>query len=91
MFKSHFMPEGSRIHTTENTSYISSLAGIERAMREGKILESYVIMCDEELNLHVNLFGIKGIIPKEECVLSVNNEPIKDIAIITRVGKTVCF
>ena len=91
MFKSHFMPEGSKIHTTENTSYISSLAGIERAMREGKILESNVIMCDEELNLHVNLFGIKGIIPKEECVLSVNNEPIKDIAIITRVGKTVCF
>ena len=91
MFKSHFMPEGNKIHTVENTSYISSLSGIERAMREGKILESTVTLCDEELNLHVNLYGIKGIIPKEECVLSINNEPIKDIAIITRVGKAVCF
>lgn len=91
MFKSYFMPEGNKIHSAENVSYISSLSGIERAMREGKILESNVIMCDEELNLHVNLFGIKGIIPKEECVLSINGEPIKDIAIITRVGKAVCF
>ncbi len=91
MLKSYFMPEGNKINSSENISYISSLSGIEKAMREGKILESSVIMCDEELNLHVNLFGIKGIIPKEECVLSINDEPIKDIAIITRVGKAVCF
>lgn len=60
-------------------------------MREDKILEATAVMCDEELNLHVDLFGIRGIIPKGECVLTQNGDPIKDIAIITRVGKPVCF
>lgn len=60
-------------------------------MREGKILEANARMCDEDLNLHVDLCGIEGIIPRAECVLCTDNEPIKEIAIITRVGKPVCF
>ena len=91
MFQTEYLPEGSHIYTQENTSYISSLSGLGRAMNEGKILEAMATKCDEELNLHVDLFGIKGIIPKEECVLSQSGEPVKDIAIITRVGKPVCF
>lgn len=87
----YYPPEGELIHTQENTSYLSTISGLERAMREGKILEAVAIICDENLNLHVDLCGIKGIIPREECVLTINNEPIKDIAIITRVGKPVCF
>lgn len=91
MNNNHFMPEGSLIYTQENTSYISSLSGLERAMRENKTLEARATMCDNDLNLHVDLCGIKGIIPKNECLLTHNNEEIKDIAIITRVGKPVCF
>lgn len=91
MNKNHFMPEGSLIYTQENLSYISNLSGLERAMRENKTLEATATMCDNDLNLYVNLCGIKGIIPKSECLLTSNNEPIKDIAIITRVGKPVCF
>ena len=46
-------------------------------------------MCDSTtLDLHVDLYGIKGIIPKTE---SVYCDKIKDIAIITRVGKPVAF
>ena len=91
MNNNHFMPEGSLIYTQENLSYISNLSGLERAMRENKTLEAIATMCDNDLNLHVNLCGIKGIIPKNECLMTSNNEPIKDIAIITRVGKPVCF
>lgn len=87
----YYLPEGERLHTQENLSYISSLAGLERAMRDDKILEAIAIKCDEDLNLHLNLYGIEGIIPREECVMTVKNESIKDIAIITRVGKPVCF
>ncbi len=91
MIDNKYLPEGSLIHTQENTTYISSIAGLERAMSEDRILEALAVKCDEELNLHVDLFGIKGLIPREECVLSASGEPVKDIAIITRVGKPVCF
>ena len=87
----YYLPEGSSIYSKENLSYISSLSGLERAMQEDKILEANAIMCDEDFNLHIDLFGIRGIIPRDESVLTPNDEPIKDIAIITRVGKPVCF
>ena len=86
-----YKPEGFLIHTSENTEYISSLLGLERAMMCGKILEANAILCDEHSRLHVDLHGIRGFIERDECVYSQGNEPIKDIAIITRVGKPVCF
>lgn len=91
MNNNHFVPEGSLIYTKENLSYISNLSGIERAMRENKTLEARVTMCDNDLNLHVDMCGIEGIIPKSECILTTNGEDPKDIAIITRVGKPVSF
>ena len=91
MNNSYYLPEGERLHTKENLSYISSISGLEKAMREDKILEAVALKCDEDFNLHLDLYGIHAIIPREECLLSANGEPIKDIAIITRVGKTVCF
>ena len=57
----------------------------------GKILEATAVICDETSRLHVDLFGIRGFINREECVYNRENEDIKDIAIITRVGKPVCF
>ena len=58
-------------------------------MQEGKILEGVVKMCESTtLDMHIDLCGIEGIIPKEE---SMYGTPVKDIAIITRVGKAVAF
>ena len=91
MSYNYYLPEGEKLHTQENLSYISSLSGLERAMREDRILEAVALKCDEDFNLHLNLYGIKAIIPREECLLTHKNESIKDIAIITRVGKPVCF
>lgn len=85
------MPEGSLISTEENKEYISSISGLQRAISEGAILESTVYLCDGEMNLHVDLHGLTGIIEKDEVLYSPTNEPIKDIAIITRVGKPICF
>lgn len=89
MIQKVYLPEGALYSTSKNREYISSLAGLERAYQEGRILEGVVKMCDSDsLNLHIDLYGTEGIIPKEECVLG---EEIKDIAIITRVGKVVAF
>ena len=89
MRESKYLYEGKLIGTRENREYISTEAGLERARQEGKILEGVVKMCDSNtLDMHVDLGGIDGIIPREE---SVYGTQVKDIAIITRVGKAVAF
>ena len=89
--KNTYLPEGSLLNTPENQEYISSIAGLERAFVEGKILESTVTFCDSAFRLHVELNGILGIMDKEETLFCRNGEYIKDIAIITRVGKPIAF
>ena len=84
-----YLPEGYLISTPENREYTSSLLGLEKAMQCGKILEAPAILCDGELNVTVDLYGIKGIIPKNEMLYTEGDT--KDIAIITRIGKPVCF
>ena len=87
-----YFPEGQLLTTVRNREFTSSLAGLERAMDTGVIIEGTVILCDSDFNLHVEfpgLAGVKGIIPREEAVWSRDGEPVKDIAILTRVGKAV--
>ncbi len=87
-----YFPEGQLLTTVRNRELTSSLAGLERAMDTGVIIEGTVILCDSDFNLHVEfpgLAGVKGIIPREEAVWSRDGEPPKDIAILTRVGKAV--
>ena len=86
-----YKPEGMLYATPENRDYISSFMGLERAMAEGKILEAQVMLCDSNMRLHVDLYGTPAIIEREEAVFSPCGEPVKDIAIITRVGKPTCF
>ena len=86
-----YLPEGLLSATPQNREYISSLSGLERAMNEGKILESTVLLCDSKMRLHVDLYGVEGIIEREEALYNPATASIKDIAVITRVGKPVCF
>lgn len=87
-----YKPEGVLIKTTKNYEYISSKEGLEKALERQFILEAPVVLCDHNFNLHVELGGgMKGIIPRDEVEFSPEGENTKDIAILTRVGKTVCF
>ncbi len=86
-----YSPEGCLIDTNENTEHISSLAGLEYALSCGLILEARASLCDAERNLVVDLGNYKGIIPRDEVAYSPDGVPTKDIAVITRVGKPVCF
>lgn len=86
-----YKPEGMLIATFENHELTSSEKGLERALEKQIILEAPATLCDQDFNLHVSLGGkIQGIIPKRE-VQYPDSEEVKDIAILTRVGKPVCF
>ena len=86
-----YKPEGYQISSQRNRESLSCRASLERAMATGAILEGIVSLCDNDYNLHVELDGIHGIIPRSEAVYNNDGSEIKDIAIITRVGKPVCF
>jgi small subunit ribosomal protein S1 len=87
-----YRPEGSLIKTEKNYQLISSKEGLETALEKQIILEAPVILCDHNFDLHVELpSGIRGIIPRNEVEYSPEGNAVKDIAILTRVGKTVAF
>ena len=86
-----YSPEGMLIRSSRNREYISSISGLERAMNEGRILEGTALLCDSSMRLHIDLYGMRGIIDKRDAVFCRNGEEIKDIALITRVGKPTCF
>ena len=78
--------------TPENRAAIKNLSSLTDAMQTRKILEARAVVCDSEHNLHVTLgAGIKGIIPREEGALGIADGTTRDIAIISRVNKPVCF
>lgn len=48
-------------------------------------------MFDENRALRLNLGSALGVIPHEECAWGVREGNVRDVALITRVGRTVCF
>ena len=91
MSLNRFLPEGMLYATSENREALLSPAHLERAMHEERILEAPVLLCDGEMRLHVDLGCMRGYIAREECVWCRPGEQLKDIAVLTRVGKHVCF
>ncbi|MBR7112370.1 MAG: S1 RNA-binding domain-containing protein [Clostridia bacterium] len=86
-----FKPEGTLYKTKENKEALKNPQGLEHACRTGQILEAPVLLCDSEMRLHVDLGCMRGIIERSEALYCRPGETLKDIAIITRVGKTVAF
>ena len=86
-----YQPEGSLLGTPEVQEFLSSKLGLEKAMEKQKILEAVAGLCDSDFCLHFDLGNMKGLMPREEVVLCRQGEEVKDIAVLTRVGKPVCF
>ena len=84
-----YRPEGGYLDALGTREAHASIAGLERAMLEERIVEGIVTLCDENMNLHVDLGCVKGYISPDEAVFCRAGETRKDIAIITRVGKPV--
>lgn len=86
-----FLPEGKRMHNAANLAAVSSFEGLRTAMERGDILEAKAVSCDNEHNLRVELSGIRGVIPREEGALGIRDGSVRDIALLSRVGRAVCF
>ena len=86
-----FLPEGSLLHTAANQTAIQTMEGLRQAMQTGQILEARAIACDSSYNLLVDLPGIRGIIPHQEGAIGIPEGTTRDIALISRAGKPVCF
>lgn len=86
-----FYPEGWLIDTSQNRLSIQTQSNLMEAYREKRILESRAIVCDSEHNLIVDLGCMKGIIPREEGALGIREGKVRDIAVISRVNRPVCF
>ncbi|MGN1434095.1 MAG: S1 RNA-binding domain-containing protein [Ruminococcus sp.] len=88
---SEYLPEGKLISEQENINIIHSPQLLYEAMCDRKILEAKAFMCDSDHNLIVNLGSMKGIIPREEGALGIREGTVRDIAVISRVNRPVCF
>ncbi len=85
------IPEGSRLHTAENTTLCATHAGLTQAMEQQTILEGIAISCDADHNLTVKLPCGVATIPRTECALGIAEGTARDIAILSRVGRAICF
>ncbi len=91
MIQERYLIEGQRLNTAHNIELTSSIEGLRLAMERGDILEAVALVCSSDMSITVDLGGIRGVIPKSEAALPIQNGEVKDIAVITRVGKPVCF
>ncbi len=86
-----YHPEGKLLNTYENDKCLKNESALALAMSLETIVEANVIMCDTEHNLIVDLKCMKGIIPREDGAIGIREGKTRDIALITRVGRPVCF
>lgn len=80
-----FLPEGLRPCSD------CSLQSLKTAAETGEILEGMVQRCGADHTLHLSLNGIAAQIPRREVNAPWINGSDRDIAILSRVGKQVCF
>lgn len=81
-----YLPEGK--YTTPDTY---DLAFLQKAKENNLILQANVNSCTASHNLTVSLGDFNGIIPREQCAIGIDNGTTREIAILSRVGKPVCF
>lgn len=83
-----FYPEGKNPQLSKQFETVDD---IKDAMVRGEVLESRVLLCDREHNLHVDLGAVRGIIPRVEGAVGIDDGSVRDIALISKVNKSVCF
>lgn len=86
-----FYPEGWLINTPENQFILKDSLNLIDAINENKIVEAKATVCDKNHNLIVDLGCMKGIVEREEGAVGIREGITRDIAIISKVNKPVCF
>ena len=86
-----YLPEGIGFLTAENKRILSNAHLLREAFHNGTVLEARAVLCDRAHNLHMDFGEIHGFMPREECALGIREGTVRDIAVISRVNKPVCF
>lgn len=86
-----YFPEGFKFDNVKGKASAFTPVLLAEASAKGTVLEAIAIMCDTAHNLIVDLGCMKGIIPREEGAVGIAEGVTRDIAILSRVGKAVCF
>ena len=84
-----YYPENYLIATQENKNILLSKAALKEAYYSSRIIEASATVCDKDHNLHVDLGVMRGIIPRDEGAIGIDDGSVRDIAIISRVNKPV--
>ncbi|MBR1762843.1 MAG: S1 RNA-binding domain-containing protein [Eubacterium sp.] len=83
-----YYPEGTNKALLKR---FENYAQIKEAMKSAQIVEGRVLLCDKEHNLHIDLGVCRGVIPYREGAFGIQEGTVRDIALISKVNKTVCF
>lgn len=86
-----YYPEGARPDIEAVEKRLSSPAELKNAFLSGESLEARAVLCDRGHNLDVDLRCMKGFMPRKECAMGIEDNTVRDIAIISRVNKPVDF
>ncbi len=81
-----YQPEGHGVRADSLTS-----EQILAAAQNGTILESTALAFDHNHRLRFEFLGKTFYMPYEECAEGVGDPDFRDVAILTRVGRSTCF
>lgn len=87
----NYQPEGNLINTRINQYYLQNLHTLREAYNSNVVLEAKAVKCDANHDLHVALGDVKGIIPRRNGALGLDDGSVRDIAVISKVNKPVMF
>lgn len=85
-----FLPEGELFCREENKLHIASMKSLEECRVTRRTIEAPCIICDNQHNLIVDFGFAKGMIPRIEGAVGIEDGSTRDIALISRVNKPVC-
>ena len=80
-----YLPEGL------SAPPLYTLEMLRRAVSDGTVLEGTIQRCDGDLNLYLQLGSTFAKIPREEVTAPWISGADREIAVLSRVGKQVCF
>ena len=86
-----YLPEGRQSDSPANRRALSTVDGLTQAMQTGHILEGTVLSCTPEHDLLVQAGPFTGMIPRLEAAIGIAQGTTREIAILSRVGRPVCF
>lgn len=83
------VPEGRNLKKTENQRFCENLAGLQSAYVKGAIVEGIALQCEKGYGIQVQLGAFTGFIPWEEGAQGLAEGLVREIAIMSRVGRPV--